>query len=108
MDGHMTGLTELSVMTVEVAVEQVAAPEQPADAPAQSELPGYDTPEQRAERVSEIDLKGLSGRERVTKMLSLFTDLSNRELSKLSGMAAATAKKHREALKMQVTSEGGQ
>jgi hypothetical protein len=57
------------------------------------------TPAERAERVSELDFTGLSARERVAKVLNLFPDLSDRELGKLSGTAAATAKKHREALK---------
>ena len=55
------------------------------------------TPEQRAERVSELDFTGLSARERVAKVLSLFDDLSDRELGKLSGTAPATAKKYRDA-----------
>ncbi len=42
---------------------------------------------------------GVGSYERVAKVLSLFLDLSDRELGKLSGTAAATAKKHREALK---------
>ncbi len=57
------------------------------------------TPETRAENISQIDFTGLSARERVAKVLNIFPDLFDRELGKLSGMAAATAKKHREALK---------
>ncbi len=46
-----------------------------------------------------MDEKGDVGSyERVAKVLSLFPDLSDRELGKLSG-TAATAKKHREAVK---------
>jgi hypothetical protein len=82
-----------------VAVEQIAAPEQPAEESAQPEPPRYNTPEQRAQKVSELDFTGLSACERVAKVLELFPDLSDRELGKLSGVAAATAKKHRETLK---------
>ncbi len=91
-----------------IPLKQVAAPEQEVEAPAQSELLSYDTPEQRAERVSEIDFTGLSTPERVAKVLELFPDISDRELGKLSGMAAATAKKHHEALKAQAAKEDGQ
>jgi hypothetical protein len=52
----------------------------------------------RAQKVSEADLSGLSGYERVIKVLSLFPDVSDRELGKLSKLSAATAKKHKEAL----------
>lgn len=53
----------------------------------------------RAQKVSEIDLSGLSGYERVVRVLSLFPNVSDRELGRLSKLSAATAKKHREALK---------
>jgi hypothetical protein len=91
-----------------ITVEQFAAVEQAAKTPAQPELLSYDTPEQRAERVSEIDFTGLSAPERVAKVLELFPYLSDRELGKLSGVAAATAKKHHEALKAQAAKEDGQ
>jgi hypothetical protein len=102
------------LVAIEQAVaEQIAPPEQlaetheqlseepaqPTEGTAQSEPPKYDTPEQRAQKVSELDVTGLSPVERVAKVLELFADLSDRELGKLSGMSAATAKKHREALK---------
>ena len=83
------------VLTEEVPLKQVATPEHPVEEPAQPVLLNDDTPEQRAERVSEIDLTNLSTPERVAKVLELFPDVSDRELGKLSGMAAATAKKHR-------------
>ncbi len=66
---------------------------------ARADISTATTPEQRAQKVSEIDFTGLSARERVVKVLELFPDLSDRELGKLSSMSAATAKKHREALK---------
>ena len=91
---------ELSITTEALATEQVTIPEQPADMPAQPEAPTYDTPEQRAQKVSEIDFTGLSAPERVAKVLELFPDLSNRELGRLSKQSAATAKKHRAALKL--------
>jgi hypothetical protein len=96
-------------ITTEIAIDdQETIPMPIVEVLGQPEPPRYDTPEQRAERVSEIDLTDLSAPERVAKVLELFPDLSDRELGKLSGMAAATAKKHRETLKMQVTPEGGQ
>jgi hypothetical protein len=82
--------TQPLVPAEEVAVEQIAVPE----------LPRYDTPEQRAQRVSEIDFTDLSARKHVAKVLELFPDLSDRELGKLSGIAAAPAKKYRETLKL--------
>lgn len=66
---------------------------------AQTDISIATTPEQRAQKVSGIDVTGLSARERVAKVLALFPTLSDRELGKLSSMSAATAKKHREALK---------
>jgi hypothetical protein len=56
------------------------------------------TPEQRAERVSELDFTGLSARERVLHVLELFPDLSDRELGKLSKTAPMTAKKYRQTI----------
>jgi hypothetical protein len=86
--------------------EEQSTPE--LTAVAQTDLSTTTTPEQRAQQVSEIDFISLSAPERVTKVLELFPDLSDRELGKLSGVAAATAKKHRETLKTQVTKDGGQ
>jgi hypothetical protein len=97
--------TEPPVTTEEPASEQVIAPEQQAEEPAQIEPSPYDTPEQRVQKVSEVDFTGLSAPERVAEVLQLFPDLSDRELGKLSGVAAATAKKHRETLKTQTASE---
>ena len=87
-------------------VEVAAQPETPQmEVPAQPAPLNDDTPEQRAEQVSEIDLTNLSAPERVAKVLEMFPDLSDRELGKLSGMAPATAKKHRETLKTQARGE---
>ncbi len=97
---------ESSVTNEELVTEQVVAPEQQTEVPAQPELPRYDSPEQRAQKVSEMDFTDLSARERVVRVLELFPDLSDRELGKLSGMAPATAKKHRDALKTLVATEG--
>lgn len=60
----------------------------------------------RAQKVSKLGLNGLSGYERVVRVLELFPDVSDRELGKLSGLAPATAKKHRETLKTQAAKEG--
>jgi hypothetical protein len=90
---------ELPVTTETAIADQETAPLSVTEASAQPEPPSYDTPEQRVQRVSEIDFTGLSAHERVAKVLELFPDLSDRELGKLSGIAAATAKKHREMLK---------
>jgi hypothetical protein len=76
--------------------EEQSAPELATG--AQADISTATTPEQRAQKVSEIDVTGLSARERVAKVLELFPDLSDRELGKLSGMSAATAKKHKEAM----------
>ena len=95
-----TALPEPSVAAEETIAEQVVSPEQPAQPPAQPDPPAYDTPEQRAQKVSEIDFTGLSAPERVAKVVRLFPDLSDRELGKLSKQSAATAKKHRAALKL--------
>jgi hypothetical protein len=92
-------LPKPSVAVEETITEQITPPEQPAEMPAQPEAPTYDTPEQRAAKVSEIDFTGLSARERVAKVLELFSGLSDRELGKLSSVSAATAKKHRTALR---------
>ncbi len=86
--------------------EQTNVQEPAVEKPAQLESTYYNTPEQRAERVSEIDLTNLSAPERVAKVLELFPDLSDRELGKLSGMAPATAKKHRDTLKTPAIEEG--
>ena len=103
------------VVTAEVPpLKQVIALQQPAEGPAQPEIFTTTTPEQRAQKVSELDLTSLSASERVAKILELFPDMSDRELGKLSGMAPATAKKHRDALKstspvdVQTTEEGSQ
>jgi len=75
---------------------------------AQTDMSTTTTPEQRAQKVSEIDFTDLSAPDRVAKVLELFPDLSDRELGKLSSVAAATAKKHRETLKTQTASEVNQ
>jgi hypothetical protein len=75
---------------------------------AQTDISTTTTPEHRAQKVSEIDFTDLSAPDRVAKVLELFPDLSDRELGKLSGMSAATAKKHRETLKTQTASEVNQ
>ena len=54
------------------------------------------TPEERARTIRELDFTSLSAPERVTKVLTLFPDVSDRELGRLSNLAPATAKKHRE------------
>lgn len=89
-----------------VATEQLETPEQPAEISAQPEPPTYDTPEKRAQKVSEIDFTDLSALQRVVKVLELFPDLSDRELGKLSSMAPATAKKHKEVLQREKLAEG--
>jgi hypothetical protein len=68
---------------------------------AQPEVSTDTTPEQRAQAVSELDIASLSAAERITKVLNLFPDVSDRELGRLCNLAAATAKKHREALQRQ-------
>ena len=90
--------SEPSDTTEAQTAEQSIVPEQPEEEPAQPEPSHYDTPEQRAARVSEIDFTGLSAPERIAKVLELFPDLSDRELGRLSKQSAATAKKHKEAL----------
>lgn len=75
---------------------------------AQTDISTTTTSEQRAQKVSEVDFTSLSAPERITKVMELFPDLSDRELGKLSGVAAATAKKHRETLKTQTASEVSQ
>jgi hypothetical protein len=95
--------SELSTTT-----EQITSHTPAVITPAQPELPRYGTPEQRAARVSEVDLTDLSTHERIAKVLEFFPELSDRELGKLSGMSAATAKKYREALKAQAAKEDGQ
>ena len=59
----------------------------------------------RAQKVSEIDVSGLSGYERVVKVLSLFPSVSDRELGRLSKLSAATAKKHKEALQREQSAQ---
>jgi hypothetical protein len=100
------------VAVVETApTEQVQAPvpEEPVTAklPAptpQPTIPTETTPQDRAEQVRQLDLNGLSTAERVAQVLSLFPDVSDRELGKLSGVSAATAKKYRESFKRMQTS----
>jgi hypothetical protein len=89
---------EKPALEVKAPAELAAATEEATEqieVPAQPEPTRYDTPEQRAAKVSEIDFTGLSVLERVAKVLELFPNLSDRELGKLSGMAPATAKKYR-------------
>jgi hypothetical protein len=74
---------------------QLPAPTEQADETA------YDTPAKRQAKVSELDLKDLSNYDKVVSVLELFPDLSDRELGKLTGMSAVTAKKHRENVKRQ-------
>ena len=96
---------ELPDMPEASVTEQVVALVPPAQPSAQREQTRYDTPEQREQKVSETDLTGLSARERVAKVLEQFPDLSDRELGKLSSTAAATAKKHKEALQRELPAE---
>lgn len=84
--------------------DQITEPLPIVNAPAQPESPRYDTPEQRAQKVSELDIMDLSASERVAKVLELFPNLSDRELAKLSNVASATAKKYRQQFE-QVTSQ---
>jgi hypothetical protein len=79
-------------------------PEPEPESPASQPPTTATTPEQRAQAVSELDIASLSASERVTKVLSLFPDVSDRELGRLSNVAAATAKKHRETFKKGQTS----
>ena len=58
-------------------------------------LPVEATPEERADRIKQLDTHGLSNAERVAKVLALFPTVSDRELGKLCGLSAATAKKYR-------------
>jgi hypothetical protein len=77
----------------------------PAPAPvAQPEVRTDTTPQEREEKVRELDLAGLSTAERVARVSALFPDVSDRELGKLSGVSAATAKKYRETVKRMQTS----
>jgi hypothetical protein len=68
----------------------------PAPAPvAQPEVRTDTKPQEREQTVRWLDLSGLSTAERVAKVVALFPDVSDRELAKLSGVSAATAKKYR-------------
>jgi hypothetical protein len=82
------------------AASATNGPQASEPAPAATESPAVaTTPEERAQAVSKLDLTSLSAYERVTKVLSLFPDVSDRELGRLSQLAPATAKKHRETFK---------
>jgi hypothetical protein len=82
-------------------IEQPPAPE---PAPLTTKPPAaVTTPEERAQAVGTLDLTSLSAPARVAQVLSLFPDVSDRELGRLSDVAAATARKHREALQRQTT-----
>jgi hypothetical protein len=70
--------------------EEQSAPE--LTTVAQTYMSTTTSPEQRAQQMSGIDLTCLSSHERVTKVLELFPDLSDRELGKLSSVAAVLPK----------------
>ena len=86
----------------------------PAQAVALDERIRVTTPQERAQKVSEFGMSALSAYERVATILALFPGVSDRELGKLSGLSAATAKKHKGALTLtppdqaQVTEESNQ
>ncbi len=61
----------------------------------QTVTPIETTPQEREAKVRELDLNGLNAAERVTKVAILFPDIPDRELGRLSGVSAATAKKYR-------------
>lgn len=82
--------------------EEKAAQLPPVSEPENSEIDS--SPQQRQQKVSKFDFRGLSNYEKVVKVLGLFPNLSDRELGKLSKVSAATAKKHREAYKRQSNS----
>ena len=75
---------------------------------------GFTTPQERAQKVSEFGMSALSAYERVATILALFPGVWDGELGKLSGLSAATAKKHKGALTLtppdqaQVTEESNQ
>lgn len=96
-----------ALVTQPEAASAINEPLAPEPAPAATEPPAVaTTPEERAQAVSKLDLTSVSAPERVTKVLSLFPDVSDRELGRLSNLAPATAKKHREALQRQTTTTG--
>ncbi len=83
------GISEQPTLKLPVVPMHMLAPvEQPA-------VRVETTPQEREERVRNLDLDGLSAAERVGKVLALFPDVSDRELGKLSNVSAATAKKYR-------------
>ena len=53
------------------------------------------TPEERLAKVRELNMDSLGAAERVTRIVALFPDMPDRELGRLSGVSAATAKKYR-------------
>ena len=53
------------------------------------------TPAERESKVRELDLAGLTTAERVAAVTALFPSIPDRELGRLSGVSAATAKKYR-------------
>jgi hypothetical protein len=70
----------------------------PAQVPPPTEQPVVrieTTPQERAAQVSGLNFGGLSAAERVARVITLFPDISDRELGKLSGVSPATAKKYR-------------
>lgn len=71
------------------------APSQPPSTVEQSVERSETTAEERQARVREFDLASLSTAERVKKVLELFPNVPDRELGRLSGVSAATAKKYR-------------
>ena len=52
-------------------------------------------PEERFAKVRELNLDSLGAAERVTRIVALFPDVPDRELGRLCGVSAATAKKYR-------------
>jgi len=88
------------VVSEETQVEQVDISEQPT-----TQLPAViappvqplSAPQERQDKVHELDFTGLSSAERVARVLALFPDVSDRELGRLSGVAPMTAKKYRAA-----------
>lgn len=71
-----------------VAMHVVAPVEQPV---VRTEM----TPQEREAQVRDLDISGLANAERVLKVGILFPEISDRELGKLSGVSAVTAKKYR-------------
>ena len=101
----ISGNTEQTTQPAQVTIAETI-PAQPSVTAVQDNADLRTIQLLRAQKVSKLDFSGLGGYERVIKVLSLFPDVSDRELGKLSGMAAATAKKHHEVFKARAIEEG--